>query len=68
MYFFQTCVSIEVLRDYKDELLFFYQGKLEATLKELNYDGYIPSLRELQTEFLRRGIFGEKIIHFKSSF
>lgn len=59
IHFFSISVSVGVLRDYKDELIYSYHKKLQDTLKTVKYEGYVPTLTELHTELLKRGILGK---------
>ena len=53
-YFFTTSVSVEVLATSRDELIYAYHDALSTLLESLGYQGYIPSLNELQVEILKR--------------
>jgi len=55
MYFFTSSVSFDVIKDYKNELLYVYHESLRFSLQKLNYQGEVPSLSDLQLEFLQRG-------------
>lgn len=58
MFLFTTSVAFDVLNEYKDELLYTYHRKLTELLKSLNFDDRIPTLLDLQSEFLKRGLLG----------
>lgn len=55
MYLFTSSVSYDVIKEYKNELLYVYHESLRFSLQKLHYQGEIPSLSDLQLEFLRRG-------------
>lgn len=55
MYFFTTSVSCDILKEHKDELLYYYHETLRLILEKLNYIDYIPSLNDLQVAFLKHG-------------
>lgn len=67
MYFFTSSVSFDVMKDHKNELLYVYYESLRFSLEKLNYKQDIPSLSDLQLEFLRFGAIGNStpvhIIH-----
>lgn len=58
MYFFTSSVSFDVIKTYKNELLYVYHESLRFSLQKLGYEAEIPSLHDLQLEFLRRGALG----------
>ena len=49
-----TSVSYEVYATARDELIYTYHEMLATVLKNLSYDGYVPTLNELQIEMLKR--------------
>lgn len=53
-YFFATSVAVDVLASSRDELIYAYHDALTAMLAALSYEGYVPSLNELQVEILKR--------------
>lgn len=53
-YFLTTSVAVGVLATSRDELIYAYHDALSALLENLGYQGYIPSLNELQVEILKR--------------
>lgn len=53
-YFLMTSVAVSVLATSRDELIYAYHDALSALLENLGYQGYIPSLNELQVEILKR--------------
>ncbi|XP_037040847.1 uncharacterized protein LOC119077688 [Bradysia coprophila] len=55
MYFFTSSVSFDVMKEYKNELLYVYHESLRFSLEKLKYQGNVPSLSDLQLEFLRSG-------------
>lgn len=61
MFMFTTSVAYDVVRDYKDELLYVYHNKLVETLNALKYNEPIPTLLKMHSEFLKRGILGSII-------
>lgn len=58
MYFFTSSVSFDVIKEYKDELLYVYHESLRFSLQKLNYQGDFPNLNDLQLEFLKHGALG----------
>lgn len=58
MYFFTSSVSFDVMKEYKNELLYAYHESLRFSLKKLDYQKDVPSLGDLQLEFLRLGAIG----------
>lgn len=58
MFLFTTSVSFDVIQKHKDELLYIYHKKMIELLRVLKFDGPIPTLLDLQSEFLKRGILG----------
>lgn len=61
MYFFTSSVSFDVIKQYKNELLYVYHESLRFSLQKLNYQGEVPSLSDLQLEFLKRGALGKNL-------
>lgn len=59
MFFLTTSVDYNVLSESKDALIYVYHDTLSLVLQKLNYAGYVPTLNELQIEFLKRGSLGE---------
>lgn len=53
-YFLTTSVAVGVLATSRDELVYAYHDALSALLENLGYQGYTPSLNELQVEILKR--------------
>lgn len=53
-YFFATSVAVDVLDSSRDELIYAYHDALTAMLTTLGFNGYVPSLNELQVEMLKR--------------
>lgn len=45
-----------------DTIISHYHECLEKSLKQLNYSGHIPTLRELQLDMLKRSMVGNCII------
>lgn len=54
LYFLTSSVAVDVLASSRDELIFAYHDALSSLLRNLEYEGYIPSLNDLQVEILRR--------------
>lgn len=55
-YFLTTSVAVNVLATSRDELIYAYHDALSTLLENLGYQGYTPSLNELQVEILKRSI------------
>lgn len=53
-YFLTTSVAVNVLATSRDELIYAYHDALSSLLETLGYQGYTPSLNELQIEILKR--------------
>jgi Ecdysteroid kinase-like family len=53
-YFLSSSVSVDVLASSRDELIYAYHDALSSLLDNLGYEGYKPSLNELQVEILKR--------------
>lgn len=53
-YFLTTSVAVNVLATSRDELVYAYHDALSSLLDSLDYQGYTPSLNELQVEILKR--------------
>lgn len=53
-YFLTSSVAPGVLATSRDELIYAYHDALSALLETLGYQGYTPSLNELQVEILKR--------------
>lgn len=54
-YFLTTSVAVNVLATSRDELIYAYHDALSTLLENLGYQGYAPTLNELQVEILKRG-------------
>ncbi len=48
------------MKEYKNELLYVYHESLRFSLQKLSYQGDVPSLSDLQLEFLRYGALGKE--------
>jgi hypothetical protein len=59
LYFLTTTLSPEVLRECRDELVYTYHDVLTLILQNLKYEGFVPTLTELQLELLKKGGLGE---------
>lgn len=53
-YFLTSSVAVNVLATSRDELIYAYHDALSTLLENLGYQGYTPSLNELQVEILKR--------------
>lgn len=53
-YFLTSSVAVNVLATSRDELVYAYHDALSSLLDNLGYQGYTPSLNELQVEILKR--------------
>lgn len=53
-YFLTSSVSVKVLATSRDELIYAYHDALSTLLESLSYQGYIPTLNELQVAVLKR--------------
>lgn len=53
-YFLTSSVAVGVLATSRDELIYAYHDALSTLLESLGYQGYCPSLNELQVEILKR--------------
>lgn len=53
-YFLTSSVGVNVLATSRDELIYAYHDALSTLLEGLSYQGYIPTLNELQVEVLKR--------------
>lgn len=53
-YFLTTSVAVTVLATSRDELIYAYYDALSSMLESLGYQGYTPSLNEIQVEILKR--------------
>lgn len=53
-YFLTSSVSVKVLATSRDELIYAYYDALSTLLESLGYQGYVPSLNEIQVEILKR--------------
>ncbi|CRL02247.1 CLUMA_CG015266, isoform A [Clunio marinus] len=53
-YFLTSSVAVSVLATSRDELVYAYHEALSTLLESLGYQGYIPSLNDIQVEFLKR--------------
>ena len=53
-----TSLNEEIKLDKFDFLIQFYHYHLSETLKKLNYQQNIPTLREIQIEMLDKGYYG----------
>lgn len=58
-YLFNTSLTDDLRLYHQDELLQYYHKCLVRTLKNLNFSGYIPSLREFHMEFIQHTIYGK---------
>lgn len=54
-YFLTSSVAVNVLATSRDELIYAYHDALSTLLENLGYQGYAPTLNELQVEILKRG-------------
>lgn len=48
-------MAYEIYSSVRDELIYTYHETLTSVLRKFNYQGYVPTLNELQIEMLRRG-------------
>lgn len=55
-YFLTTSVAYEIYSVVRDELIYTYHETLTAVLNKFNYQGYVPTLNELQIEMVKRGM------------
>lgn len=53
-YFLTSSVAVNVLATSRDELIYAYHDALSTLLENLGYQGYAPTLNELQVEILKR--------------
>lgn len=53
-YFLTSSVAVNVLASSRDELIYAYHDALSTLLENLGYQGYTPTLNELQVEVLKR--------------
>lgn len=53
-YFLTSSVAVNVLATSRDELIYAYHDALSSLLENLGYQGYAPTLNELQVEVLKR--------------
>jgi len=53
-YFLTSSVAVNVLAESRDELIYAYHDALSSLLETLGYQGYTPTLNELQIEILKR--------------
>lgn len=53
-YFLTSSVAVNVLASSRDELIYAYHDALSTLLENLGYQGYMPSLNDLQVEVLKR--------------
>lgn len=58
LYFIITSVMDDIKVDRFDDLIEFYHEHLSSALKKLNFDQYIPTLSELQSDLLDKGYAG----------
>lgn len=57
-YFFNTSLQEDIRLHRQEELVQFYHQKLAEALQRLNYKKHIPTLLELQVQFLEKSFYG----------